>query len=217
MYSSCRIILSWELPQDNFTESQNLLGWTGPLRSLSPTLEQTPSCELDRSARAMSSHFLNTSRGSDFTTSLDSPFPFLTAISMKKFFPNVQPEYPLAQPEAMFTSPVAGFLEEPQYISWSEGPTTGDSTRAGTSPVLSAEGAVGLSDLKTFFSCIDLKFYLCQSYRRQCEVGVFISTGIIWLFLLLNLIFYFFFSLKFLFYFRTATVATELSAWHVEF
>ena len=58
------------------------------------------------SLSATSPHFLNTSRDSDSTTSLGSLCHCLTALS-EEMFPNTQPEFALAQLQAIHSCPVA--------------------------------------------------------------------------------------------------------------
>ena len=53
-----------------------------------------------------SRHFLNTFRDGDSTTSLGSPFQCLAALSVKKFFPDIQPKLTLAQLETTSPHPV---------------------------------------------------------------------------------------------------------------
>jgi len=48
-----------------------------------------------------SKRFLNTSRDGDSTPSLGSLFQCLTTLSVRKFFPDIQPKPPLAQLEAI--------------------------------------------------------------------------------------------------------------------
>ena len=55
--------------------------------------------------------FLDISGVGDSTTSLGSLFQCLTTLS-EKFFPNIQPESPLAQLEAIPPSPIASYMGE---------------------------------------------------------------------------------------------------------
>ena len=57
-----------------------------------------PQCDL--------SMFLNISRDSDSTTSLGSLFQCIITLSENIFFPNTQPEFPLAQLEAIPSCPI---------------------------------------------------------------------------------------------------------------
>ena len=55
--------------------------------------------------------FFNTFRNGDSTTSLGSLFQCLTILSVKKFFPDIQPKFTLAQLKAISPITVAdGFL-----------------------------------------------------------------------------------------------------------
>ena len=67
------------------------------------------------SLNATSKHSLNTSRVSDSTTSLGSPFQCLTTLSetfREVAFPTAQSEPPVAQLEAIPSSPVTSYMRE---------------------------------------------------------------------------------------------------------
>ena len=64
------------------------------------------------SLNTMSKRSLNTTRVSDSTTSLGSPFQCLTTLSEKVVFPNIQPEPPLVQLEAIPSSPITSYTRE---------------------------------------------------------------------------------------------------------
>ena len=71
----------------SFTESQNHIGWKGPWRSSSPTVNLALAVSnYTISLSAMSMWLLNTSRDGDSTTALGSPFQCLTTHSVKKYF-----------------------------------------------------------------------------------------------------------------------------------
>jgi len=55
---------------------------------------------------------LNTSRDGVSTTSLGSLFQYLTTLSEKNFFLNIQPEHPLAQFKAITSYPIASYLRK---------------------------------------------------------------------------------------------------------
>lgn len=57
------------------------------------------------SLRNTSLNFLQTSRDGDSITALGSLFQYLITLSGKKFFPDIQPDPPLAQFEATATHP----------------------------------------------------------------------------------------------------------------
>ena len=54
--------------------------------------------------------FLNTSRDSDSTTSLCSPFQLLTTLFGEVVFPNIQPEFPLVQLENIPSSRITSYM-----------------------------------------------------------------------------------------------------------
>ena len=58
-----------------------------------------------------SKRFLNTSSVGDTPTSLGSPFQHLASL-WGIFFPNIQPEHPLAQLEAIPSHPLASYMGE---------------------------------------------------------------------------------------------------------
>jgi len=58
-----------------------------------------------------SKHFLNTSRDGNFSTYLGRPPQHLTTLR-EEVFPNVQPETPLAQLEAIPSSRIASYMGE---------------------------------------------------------------------------------------------------------
>lgn len=66
-----------------FMESRNHCGWKGSPRSLSPTTDWSPPCQLWMSATSRG--FLNTSRNGHSSTSLGSPLQCLTTLSVKKY------------------------------------------------------------------------------------------------------------------------------------
>ena len=83
-----------------------IIGWKRPLRSSSSTLNPSPPCPLTTSLSATSPQFLNTSRDSDSTTSLGSLCQCPTTLTEKNFVPNIQPEPPLVQLEAIPSHPL---------------------------------------------------------------------------------------------------------------